>query len=62
VDDAAAATRMQALLAYESRIQSVHEWPFDPTTLARVASYVLIPALPWIGKALLGDAMQHLAR
>lgn len=60
--DSAAATRLQALLAYETRIQAVHEWPFDPTTLARVASYVLIPALPWIGKALLSNAIEHLAR
>jgi hypothetical protein len=60
--DAQVAMRLQGLLAYEARIQAVHEWPFDQTTLVRVATYVLIPALPWIGRALLSDATQFLPR
>jgi hypothetical protein len=58
--DAKAAMRLQGLLAYETRIQTVHEWPFDHSTLVRVAGYVLIPALPWIGRALAGNATQFL--
>jgi len=59
--DPSAATRLQGLLAYEARIQSVHEWPFDQTTLVRVAAYVLIPAIPWFGEAFVSDLIQRLA-
>jgi hypothetical protein len=50
VHDHAAATRLQGLLAYETRIEHVHEWPFDQLTLLRVGAYVLIPALPAVGQ------------
>jgi hypothetical protein len=50
VHDHAAATRLQGLLAYETRIEHVHEWPFDQLTLLRVGAYVLIPALPAAGQ------------
>ena len=59
--DAAAATRLQGLLAYEARIQAVHEWPFDQSTLVRVAAYVLIPAIPWFGEAFVSNLIQKLA-
>jgi hypothetical protein len=59
--DPSAAARLQGLLAYEARIQAVHEWPFDQTTLVRVAAYVLIPAIPWFGEAFVGDLIQRLA-
>jgi hypothetical protein len=59
--DPSAATRLQGLLAYEARIQSVHEWPFDQTTLVRVVAYVLIPAIPWFGEAFVSDLIQRLA-
>jgi hypothetical protein len=61
VRDASAATRLQGLLAYEARIQSVHEWPFDQSTLMRVAAYILIPAIPWFGEAFVSDMIQRLA-
>jgi hypothetical protein len=48
--DHAAATRLHGLLAYETRIERVHEWPFDQLTLLRVGSYVLIPAAPALGQ------------
>jgi hypothetical protein len=60
--DAPAAMRLQGLLAYEARITAVREWPFDQPTLLRVAAYVLIPALPWFGKALTADMIQWMAR
>ena len=50
VHDHAAATRLHGLLAYETRIEHVHEWPFDQPTLLRIAAYVLIPAAPAIGQ------------
>ena len=59
--DPSAATRLQGLLAYEARIQAVHEWPFDQTTLVRVATYVLIPAIPWFGEAFVSDLIQRVA-
>ncbi len=49
--DAQAAAKLQGLLAYEHRIESVREWPFDQTTAVRVAAYVFIPAIPWFGQA-----------
>jgi hypothetical protein len=61
VRDPSAAARLQGLLAYEARIQAVHEWPFDQTTLVRVAAYVLIPAIPWFGEAFVSDLIQRVA-
>ena len=49
--DADAAACLQGLLAYEARINTVREWPFDQTTALRLAAYVLIPAIPWFGQA-----------
>ena len=48
--DHTAAARLHGLLAYETRIEHVHEWPFDQLTLLRMASYILIPASPAIGQ------------
>lgn len=62
VHNAEAATRLQGLLAYEARIQAVHEWPFDQSTAVRVAAYVLIPAIPWFGEAVVSDFVQRLAQ
>jgi len=59
--DPHAAARLPGLIAYEARIQAVREWPFDQSTLIRVASYVLIPAIPWFGEAIVSDALQRLA-
>jgi len=35
--------RMGDMLAYEARIESVREWPFDTSTLSRFALFLLIP-------------------
>jgi hypothetical protein len=59
--DAAAATKLQGLLAYEARIEHVREWPFDQPTAIRVAAYVLIPAIPWFGQAIAGYFVAHFA-
>ncbi len=44
--------RLQGLLAYESRIQAVHEWPFDQTTLVRLVGSAFILTVPWFGQAI----------
>ncbi len=62
VFDASAAARLQGLLAYEARIEAVHEWPFDQSTLIRVAAYVLIPAIPWFGEAFVNDLIQRMTK
>jgi len=49
--------RMHAMLAYEARIESVREWPFDTSTLSRFALFLLIPLVSWIGGALVERAV-----
>jgi hypothetical protein len=44
--------RLQGLLAYEARIQAVHEWPFDQTTLVRLIGSAFILTVPWFGQAI----------
>ncbi|MGN6147936.1 MAG: hypothetical protein ACTHPD_05295, partial [Rhizomicrobium sp.] len=51
VADANAATRLQGLLAYETRIVAAPEWPFDETTLFRVVASAFILTVPWFGQA-----------
>jgi hypothetical protein len=46
------APRMPSLLAYEARIESVREWPFDTTTVSRFGFFLLIPLVSWVGGAL----------
>ena len=41
-----------ALLAYESRIRGVSEWPFDSPMLMRFLLLVLIPLGSWVAGAL----------
>ncbi|MEE8557600.1 MAG: hypothetical protein V3T14_06915 [Myxococcota bacterium] len=45
------------LLAYESRIASVREWPFDAPTLLRWALYVALGLSSWLGGALVERAL-----
>jgi hypothetical protein len=60
VHDHAAAARLQGLLAYEARIEKVHEWPFDQLTLLRVSTYVLIPATPALGQLAMKYFTDHM--
>jgi hypothetical protein len=48
---------MHAMLAYEARIESVREWPFDTSTLRRFGLFLLIPLVSWIGGALVERAV-----
>ena len=60
--DASAAMRLQGLLAYETRIEAVREWPFDQSTGMRLIAYLLIPAVPWFGQAIAGYFVEHFTR
>lgn len=48
----AAATRLPGLLAWEQRVESVREWPFDAPMLMRFVLYLVIPLGSWLGGAL----------
>jgi hypothetical protein len=52
--------RLQGLLAYEARIQNVHEWPFDQTTLVRVLASAFILTVPWFGQAIVQYFVEHM--
>jgi hypothetical protein len=59
--DPQASAKLQGLLAYEHRIEAVREWPFDQSTVVRLAAYVFIPAIPWFGQAIAQYFVDHLA-
>ena len=42
---------LPALLAWEARVESIREWPFDTPTLVRFALFLLIPLGSWLGGA-----------
>ncbi|MBV9992673.1 MAG: hypothetical protein JOZ72_15445 [Alphaproteobacteria bacterium] len=58
--DADAAQRIQGLLAYEKRIGEAGEWPFDQTTVMRVAASAGILTVPWFGQALAAFIVEKL--
>lgn len=59
-DDPQACARIQALLAYEARIENAREWAFDQPTALRVAVYLFIPATAWFGQAAAQFFVEHL--
>ena len=61
VTDGSAATRLQGLLAYETRIVAAPEWPFDQTTAVRVGASALILTVPWFGQAIAAYVVDHLS-
>lgn len=48
------------LVAWESRIEAVREWPFDSGALARIGLYGLIPLMSWLGGALVERGVDSL--
>ncbi len=56
-DCSATQGRLADLLAYEARIASASEWPFDPSTLLRFGLYLLIPVISMVGGALVERAV-----
>lgn len=49
-----------ALLEYREKVEAVSEWPFGTSGLRRLALYVLIPPLGWLGGALVERAIEPL--
>lgn len=47
-----AGERFVSLMAYRSYIESVKEWPLDGSTLGRLAFYLAIPLVSWVGAAI----------
>ncbi|MGE0626099.1 MAG: hypothetical protein AB7I04_16710 [Pseudomonadales bacterium] len=41
------------LLVYRREIAAAPEWPFDSTVMGRLALYLVIPPLTWVGAALI---------
>ena len=58
--DPAAAAKLQTLLAYEARVASAPEWPFDQSILVRVGASALILTVPWFGQAFAGVMVAHI--
>ena len=56
----AAELRGGALLEYREKVEAVSEWPFGTSGLRRLALYVLIPPLGWLGGALVERAIEPL--
>lgn len=56
-DDDATLAKMGGLLALEARIQAAREWPIDFSTIGRLAFYLAIPLVSWIGGALMERAV-----
>jgi hypothetical protein len=52
--------QMSGLVAYLRLIESVPEWPFQPSTLAQAALYLLIPIASWVGSALVESLLGRL--
>ena len=51
-EDASTQGRLTDLLAYQDRVESTREWPFDSSTLLRFGIYTLIPVGSMVGGAL----------
>ncbi len=59
-DDSELIARIAPLLAYRREITQVHEWPFDTGLVTRLAFYLIIPPLTWIGAALIENIVDGL--
>ncbi len=62
MSDPSASSKLQGLLAYEARIDSAREWPFDQTILMRVGASALILTIPWFGAAIASLVVEHLLK
>lgn len=51
--DAPDYVRLQPLLSYRREVLAAPEWPFDTSVMGRLAIYLIIPPLTWIGAALI---------
>jgi len=51
--DAAHLALLAPLLVYRREIESAQEWPFDTGASGRLALYLVIPPITWVGAALI---------
>lgn len=58
--DGAALRTLAPLLAYRRELIAVSEWPFDVGVMTRLALYLVIPPLTWVGAALIENAVDAL--
>lgn len=47
------------LLSYRQEIAGISTWPFDAGVLARLAFYMIIPPLTWVGAALIEELVNR---
>lgn len=59
-DDASRLALLGPLLTYRREIQSVPEWPFDTSVAGRLALYLFIPPLTWVGGALIEMMLERM--
>jgi hypothetical protein len=52
--------QFNTLLAYRREINGVHAWPFNLGALSRLAFYLVIPPLTWVGAALIENLVETL--
>lgn len=52
LDEGQPGARIDELLAWEARVESIREWPLDTTALGRFGLYLLIPLGSWSAAAL----------
>lgn len=51
-------SRLNALLMYRRELSRIHEWPFDVSVVMRLAFYLVIPPLTWVGAALIENLVE----
>lgn len=51
-------THLSAILAFRREIQDVREWPFDVSVVTRLAFYLVIPPLTWVGAAVIENLVE----
>ncbi|MCZ6639949.1 MAG: hypothetical protein O7F71_00100, partial [Gammaproteobacteria bacterium] len=56
--DADSLARINSLLVYRREVRQVHEWPFDISVVMRLAFYLFIPPLAWVGAALIENLVE----
>lgn len=59
-EEASMQGRLTDLLAYQKRIKSTSEWPFDSPTLLRLGLYVLLPVISMVVGALVDRLIENI--
>jgi hypothetical protein len=56
--DRSAIPELEALVAHRDRVRAISSWPLDFSLMFRVAFYLIIPPLAWVGAALVETLVQ----